>query len=173
MDRAERVVQFLNTWEIPNRSRSPREFLQNQEDVQVFGRKVFDVNKNSDSLEETVSFRTQTREMIEAKNEELINTWLDRRKILYRIEIRGMPKIIYLPKKESVIDHVLADILTMIQEKTFHRVKICPDCKWSFFDQSKSATKKWCSMNANSPTGRACGTISKVKRFRERNKDVH
>jgi predicted RNA-binding Zn ribbon-like protein len=58
----------------------------------------------------------------------------------------------------------------MIVENSFHRVKICPDCKYAFYDQSKSSTKKWCSMTKNSPSGRACGTIAKVKKFRDKSK---
>ncbi|XXM72328.1 CGNR zinc finger domain-containing protein [Lysinibacillus sphaericus] len=41
--------------------------------------------------------------------------------------------------------------------------------RFFFYDGSKSNTKKWCSMNKNGPDGRACGTMAKVRRYREKN----
>jgi len=44
------------------------------------------------------------------------------------------------------------------------RIRRCKnaDCEWVFYDESKSATRKWC--------GNTCGNLMKVRRFRQRQK---
>ncbi len=61
----------------------------------------------------------------------------------------------------------LAIVLAAIADRTWPRLKACPDCRWVFFDHTRNGSKRWCLMNAG-PTGRACGTIDKVRRFRQR-----
>jgi predicted RNA-binding Zn ribbon-like protein len=48
-------------------------------------------------------------------------------------------------------------------EGEFPRFKACQGCGWSFYDQSKNGSKKWCDMGL-------CGTRSKMKAYRERKK---
>ncbi len=48
-------------------------------------------------------------------------------------------------------------------EGVFPRFKTCQGCGWSFYDQSKNGSKKWCDMGL-------CGTRSKMKSYRERKK---
>lgn len=46
---------------------------------------------------------------------------------------------------------------------TWTRLKSCtnPDCRWLFYDRSRSRTARWCSM-------RACGSIAKARSYRAR-----
>jgi predicted RNA-binding Zn ribbon-like protein len=46
---------------------------------------------------------------------------------------------------------------------TWTRLKACDngECRWLFYDESRSRTARWCSM-------RACGSILKARRYRER-----
>jgi predicted RNA-binding Zn ribbon-like protein len=46
---------------------------------------------------------------------------------------------------------------------TWTRLKSCanPECRWLFYDESRSRTARWCSM-------RACGSITKARRYRAR-----
>lgn len=46
---------------------------------------------------------------------------------------------------------------------TWTRLKSCDnhECRWLFYDESRSRTARWCSM-------RACGSITKARRYRER-----
>ena len=48
------------------------------------------------------------------------------------------------------------------------RVKVCenPYCRSIFYDESKSRTKRWC-------TNDKCANLWKVRRFRERHKELH
>ena len=48
------------------------------------------------------------------------------------------------------------------------RVKVCenPYCRWIFYDESKSRTKRWC-------TNDKCANLWKVRRFRARHKEMY
>ncbi|WP_180955071.1 CGNR zinc finger domain-containing protein [Bacillus sp. V3-13] len=169
----EQLLLFLNTWEIPNHDRKPTEHLQTKEQLIEFAKNQIGFAGEADSLEEAVSFRNDIRKMIESGEAEYINDWIMKRNIQLKVKSvaekeRFFPD--FISGKDSLIDLLLANIFELIFAGAFHRVKICPDCKWAFFDHSKSGTKKWCSMNINSPSGRACGTIAKVRRFRNKEK---
>ncbi len=70
----------------------------------------------------------------------------------------------------SGVNGVLADIAAsfakVLAEGDPTRIKLCEnaDCKWVFYDRSRSRTRRWC----EGATG--CGNLIKVRRFRERRK---
>jgi predicted RNA-binding Zn ribbon-like protein len=48
------------------------------------------------------------------------------------------------------------------------RIKECPEpegCSWLFYDQSKNASRRWCSMEG-------CGSLVKMRRYRARRRSV-
>jgi predicted RNA-binding Zn ribbon-like protein len=160
------IIMFLNTWELPNDSRIPRENLITQEDL-----KTFFLQENTDNLTDVILFRDDLRNVVSTSSLEVINYWILKRNINTRMmEDTGKYRLDFYTNKNSIIDHILILVLRKVEEGNFHRYKICPDCKWAFYDSSKSSTKKWCSMKKNSSSGRACGTIAKVKKYREKNK---
>jgi predicted RNA-binding Zn ribbon-like protein len=58
------------------------------------------------------------------------------------------------------------DAVALLQSDNLRRVKQCPgsnDCGWLFFDTSKNATRRWCSMEG-------CGNRAKLRRFLSRKK---
>ena len=59
-------------------------------------------------------------------------------------------------------------VLDAIAAGDWPRLNACPDCRWVFFDHTRNASKRWRTMNAGHPDGRSCGSISKVRRYRER-----
>lgn len=63
---------------------------------------------------------------------------------------------------------ILAIVLTAVADGRWQRLKACPDCRWVFYDHTRNASKRWCLMYAGGPDGRACGTIAKVRRYRDR-----
>jgi hypothetical protein len=63
---------------------------------------------------------------------------------------------------------VLAIVLTAAADGRWRRLKACPDCRWVFYDHTRNASKRWCLMYAGGPDGRACGTIAKVRRHRQK-----
>lgn len=63
------------------------------------------------------------------------------------------------------ITRSFADVLV---EGDLTRIRLCDnaDCRWVFYDRSRSRTRRWC----EGPTG--CGNLLKVRRFRERRKNA-
>jgi CGNR zinc finger/Putative stress-induced transcription regulator len=60
-----------------------------------------------------------------------------------------------------------AAVVSAISAGTWTRLKACPDCHWVFYDNTRNGSKRWCLMYAGGPEGRACGTIAKVRRYRD------
>jgi predicted RNA-binding Zn ribbon-like protein len=64
---------------------------------------------------------------------------------------------------------VMAEITTSFVEligcSGYNRIKLCenPDCKWFFYDETKSRTKRWCDDR--------CASLMKVRRFRAKQKN--
>jgi hypothetical protein len=67
---------------------------------------------------------------------------------------------------------LLATVLHAVQDGTWTRLKACPDCEWVFYDRTRNASKRWCVMTASKVGGRSCGTLAKVRAFRQRQQDV-
>jgi predicted RNA-binding Zn ribbon-like protein len=86
------------------------------------------------------SLRDDLRAAVETGRADGLNSWIDR----------------------------LAVVLEAISAGTWKRVKACPDCRWVFYDSTRNGSKRWCLMYAGGPGGRACGTIAKVRRYRDR-----
>jgi predicted RNA-binding Zn ribbon-like protein len=60
--------------------------------------------------------------------------------------------------------HMARAAIALLESKTLRRVKRCPgagECGWLFFDSSKNASRRWCSMEG-------CGNRAKLRRFLRR-----
>jgi hypothetical protein len=77
------------------------------------------------------------------------------------------------PKRELVsgeggvrgaLGRILADVVVASSKGTWARMKIsaAQDCRWAYYDHSKSRTGRWCAMET-------CGNRHKTRRYR-RNK---
>lgn len=66
-----------------------------------------------------------------------------------------------------VIWSVAYSFARLMSEYDQTRIKICEnkDCGWIFYDESKSRTRRWCDH-------KICGNIMKVRRFRNRQKQI-
>jgi predicted RNA-binding Zn ribbon-like protein len=62
-----------------------------------------------------------------------------------------------------VAAEITASFAEFLQSNQLHRLKICPNpaCRWVFYDESKSNTRRWCN-------DRRCGNRDKVRRHRAR-----
>jgi hypothetical protein len=100
---------------------------------------------------------------------ERLNGWLEGYPMVARVvEESGEPSISYEPSPEAgIAGRILATVAKSVGESTWPRLKACPDCRWVFYDKSRSKTRVWCGMYAGKG-GRACGTIAKVKRYRQK-----
>ena len=64
-----------------------------------------------------------------------------------------------------VQNEIITDFLTLLIEYESSRLKICenPSCHWIFYDETKSRTRRYCSIDK-------CANLMKVRRFRARQK---
>jgi predicted RNA-binding Zn ribbon-like protein len=65
----------------------------------------------------------------------------------------------------TVLSAVLASIHDAAGTDAWPRVKACAntDCRWLFYDRSRSRTRRWCAM-------KACGNIVKARTYRRRHR---
>ncbi|WP_432664380.1 CGNR zinc finger domain-containing protein [Wukongibacter baidiensis] len=64
-----------------------------------------------------------------------------------------------------IVSEIVASFVMLLTEYDDERIKICenPECKWVFYDESRSRTRRWCDSK--------CGNLMKVRRFREKQKN--
>lgn len=64
-----------------------------------------------------------------------------------------------------IISEIAASFVKFLAEYDNERIRICenPDCRWVFYDESRSRTRRWCDSK--------CGNLMKVRRFREKQKN--
>jgi len=160
----ERVRELLNTWLVPNDTRVPTDRLdQLARALRMRGRK---------EVARVRALRDDLRAAVEAGPLALgrIDAWIPRLQL--RPALRDRDAAIHFEHRGGAAGDYLAIVLRAIEDETWARLKACPDCRWVFFDHTRNAGKRWCLMNARGPTGRACGTIDKVRRFRERQRQT-
>ncbi|MFB5762368.1 CGNR zinc finger domain-containing protein [Paenibacillus medicaginis] len=65
----------------------------------------------------------------------------------------------------QVLADVAADFAGMLSEQDISRIRCCdnPDCRWVFYDDTRSRTKRYCD-------DKLCGNLMKVRRHRARRK---
>jgi predicted RNA-binding Zn ribbon-like protein len=62
----------------------------------------------------------------------------------------------------AVLARLLSAVASALSDGTWARLKVCAadDCRWGFYDSSRSRTGQWCSMSI-------CGNRAKQARFRQ------
>ncbi|MFJ4773119.1 CGNR zinc finger domain-containing protein [Streptomyces uncialis] len=84
-----------------------------------------------------------------------------------RLEVgRGATAVSLEPREDGpggVVARLAAAVHEAVLTGTWTRLKSCdnPECRWLFYDESRSRTARWCSM-------RACGSIVKARRYRDK-----
>ncbi|MDP4098534.1 CGNR zinc finger domain-containing protein [Paenibacillus sp. P96] len=65
----------------------------------------------------------------------------------------------------QMLADVAADFARMLSEQEVSRIRCCdnPDCRWVFYDDTRSRTKRYCD-------DKMCGNLMKVRRHRARRK---
>jgi hypothetical protein len=154
--RLERVRTLLNTWLIPNDTRIPEDRFAG------WSRRSGAAPAEAARLR---ALRDDLRGAVEEPKSAArrLGRWI----ALLDFRPSPGPDGLHWRHDGSRAAGLLASVMDACADGTWPRLKACPDCRWVFFDHTRSATKRWCLMNAG-PTGRACGTIAKVRRFRER-----
>jgi CGNR zinc finger/Putative stress-induced transcription regulator len=64
---------------------------------------------------------------------------------------------------KGALGKILADVVVAASKGTWARMKICAaeDCRWAYYDHSKSRTGRWCAM-------KTCGNRHKTRRYRRK-----
>lgn len=68
---------------------------------------------------------------------------------------------------DAVYGRIVSAVAAAMADKTWQRLKACmaDDCRWGFYDTSRSRTGQWCSMSI-------CGNRAKQARWRNHASDV-
>jgi len=151
----ESVRALLNSWLIPNDSRQPTD---------TFGDYAREHGWRPRQAAVMRELRDEIRQAVEAGEPRRLNHWIE------RLDVR--PEIcdgaIAYQHTAGPAGAFLATVLTAVSRGNWSRLKACPDCRWVFYDNTRNGSKRWCLMYAGGPDGRACGTIAKVRRYRDR-----
>lgn len=95
-----------------------------------------------------------------------INLILQKEKAIRQLIKKGNDYIIETKTKGYGLEHFIHEIVTSfavtIAEYDQDRIRICenPQCKWVFYDKSKSKTKRHCDSR--------CANLMKVRRYRKK-----
>lgn len=166
----ETLRTFVNTWRIPNSTRVPEDhlpwLLRNQRAwVEAFP----DVPRaRLDTLERLTALREGLRQVIQRGDCAPISSWLQAIPPVTEIGEAGKSVAYRAAPGTGLAGHLLAAVVGAIAVHEWPRLKACPDCRWVFYDRSRNCSRVWCGMLAGNPTRRACGTIAKVRRWRQR-----
>jgi hypothetical protein len=178
-DTLEVVRTFLNTWWIPNDTREPTDELMSLEAMRQFYSTWF--GKTGGDCEVSIvpelvlQLRADLRSILGKSEVFVLSEWLVQQPVEVRLsqDGEGMPTLRYRPAGSATCQlcaEVLALVVEAITRSTWMRLKACPDCHWVFYDHTKNRNKVWCLMTASGPQGRSCGSISKVRSYRQRQK---
>jgi predicted RNA-binding Zn ribbon-like protein len=153
----ETVTALLNSWLIPNDSRVPTDRF---DDFRL----AYAVP--AAEIERLRRLRDDLRNVVERKpgSELRLNQWIRRGRVR---PVVSDGRLSFGPT-EGIVAEIQVSVLDAIVLGHWPRLKACPDCHWVFYDRSKNASKRWCLMTSGGSSGRSCGTIDKVRRFRQR-----
>ena len=153
----EQVRELLNSWLIPNDTRQPDDRFNELASSRRW------TKRDAELIRE---LRDDLRQVVEdgGTAADSLSGWIGRLGI--QPVIAG-GQLAYRHGGSPAAD-AFATVLAAISAGTWARLKACPDCRWIFYDNTRNGSKRWCLMTAGGPDGRACGTIAKVRRYRDR-----
>lgn len=170
--RFEQVRTFLNTWRLPHETRIPEDVLADlASDADNWLAQLPDVPlPRHAELAELVELRSALRATLGQPVPGALREWFDRHPI--GVAIGDEQAIRYVPRDASAPAAVLGLVVEALAGNLWARLKSCPDCRNVFYDHSRNHSRTWCAMYAETPDGRACGSIAKVRAYRDRNRDT-
>jgi predicted RNA-binding Zn ribbon-like protein len=155
----EQVRELLNSWLVPNDTRLGTDRL---------GEYARDHGVREADIRQLRELRNDLRAAVEGAPEgtSRVNQWAARLG-LHPVITDGR---IAFEHSGGQAGNILAIVFTAVADGRWRRLKACPDCRWVFYDHTRNASKRWCLMYAGGPDGRACGTIAKVRQYRQKQK---
>lgn len=168
------VRSFLNTWRPSTAKRMPGDTLPALLDDPAAWEERFPglVRGPADTEERLVRLRDDLRQMLgEGPGwTARLNRWSSETTLVASVEQTSDKVVVRYEAVPStgIVGRMVATVLRAVSEGQWSRLKACPDCRWVFYDHTRSRTQVWCGMLAGGPEGRACGTIAKVNRYRQK-----
>lgn len=157
--RLEQVRELLNSWLVPNDTRVPEDRFDayaDQQGLQAPQRAV--VWELRDDLRPAVEGTADVATVL--------NRWIERLEVRPRVD----GGTVAFAHRSGLAGELVAASLRAVAAGQWQRLKACPDCRWVFYDRTRNASKRWCVMTAGGPAGRSCGSIAKVRAYRQRNR---
>nr|WP_315191404.1 CGNR zinc finger domain-containing protein [uncultured Albidiferax sp.] len=168
------LQQFVNTWSVPNDTRVATDLLPDLlGDSAAWNARFPFALGAQDSRAAMLHLRDDLRAAIADPSclQGTLNPWLKKAGLGMAVEVQDeLPVLHTTNPRHSAQGAILVIAMEAIARGDWTRLKCCADCQWCFFDTSKNRSKRWCGMSKGGPEGRACGTIAKVRSFRERQK---
>ncbi len=156
LDNPQWVRTFLAGWDLPDRIVSAKATRAALGELRSVLRRFVD--------------RAVAEESLAEEDLAALNTVLSAQPVVRRLERTGSAYRLRLDPVRTSLRAVLAEIAKsfadMLIEGDLARIKLCenPDCRWVFYDRSRSRTRRWCEGASG------CGNLLKVRRFRKRQK---
>ncbi len=150
------VRSFLAKWDLPDRIVSAKATRAALGELRSVLRRFVD--------------RAVAEESLTAADLTALNTVLGAEPVVRRLEPSGSTYRMRLDPVRASLRAVLAEIAKsfadILIEGDLTRIKLCEnsDCRWVFYDRSRSRTRRWCEGASG------CGNLLKVRRFRKRQK---
>ncbi|MFE7744747.1 CGNR zinc finger domain-containing protein [Nocardia sp. NPDC057455] len=165
----EQVRAFLNTWRLPHETRSPADDLPSLITRATDWRTALpDIPRpGPGDLDELLALRTDLRAVLGHPAPAELRAWFARHPVTVTVGDEVQP-LRYRPVDSGAAAVIMAMVAAALAGQQWARLKSCPDCRNVFFDHSRNRSRTWCSMYAETPDGRACGSISKVRAYRKR-----
>jgi hypothetical protein len=155
----EQVRALLNSWLVPNDTRVPSD---------RFGEYALPLQLSDGEVRNLRSLRDDLRNLVEDPRNAgtRFGSWLT------RLNVRPIIREgdVQFRARGGHAGEIAVFVLNAMKDGQWIRLKACPDCRWVFYDHTRNASKRWCMMNAGGPQSRGCGTIAKVRSYREREK---
>jgi predicted RNA-binding Zn ribbon-like protein len=159
------VRTLLNSWLIPNDTRQPTDHFDDLVRQHGWARQDARlIRALRDDIRPTVERGHPDAPQESVAADECLNRWIARLRL--RVTVAA-GKVSYT-HDGGPAGGFLTAIVDAVASGTWSRLKACPDCHWVFYDHTRNGSKRWCLMYAGGPNGRACGTIAKVRRYRNK-----
>ncbi|WP_327085977.1 CGNR zinc finger domain-containing protein [Nonomuraea sp. NBC_01738] len=161
----ETVRTFVNTWRVPNDTRVPEDRLT----AEAWGDDFPGLPRAGSALAELRRLRQALRAELGAERPAGLRGWLEEHPVRAVLSADpGEAALVLRAEDGTAAGAILALVAEAVRDGRWSRLKACPDCAWVFYDHSRNGGRRWCAMNAGAPDGRGCGSIAKVRAYRER-----
>ena len=168
-EHVEDVRTLINTWQLSDDTRLATDDLPNlAADAKAWRARFVDLPPvTPDGLRELTELREDLRAGLRLPA--TMNRWLRANPVQARVADAG--GLTFECYRSDTVGQVLVKFAEALHRNEWRRLRACPDCQWAFYDWSKNNTRRWCRMSGGDG-GRACGSIAKVRAYRERQKHV-